>query len=131
MCFRGPEGLIELEEDLGVCSHGELLNRFLLPIWEFWREVDSAMLQDTQRECSNRIFCFYTAAILVVNCNTMVRVRDIRDLGVQVKAGVIVTEESRGKTLDNDIESALVNNEVIVVAEIIEGQVVAGTAENK
>lgn len=66
-----------------------------------------------------------------MNCDPIVRICDVCDLGVQVKAGIIVTEESRCKTFNNDIKSTLVKNEVIVVAEIIEGQVVTGTAEDK
>ena len=66
-----------------------------------------------------------------MNCDTIVRIRDIRDLGVQMKAGVIGSEESRCELLDDDIESALVQNKLIVVAEIVEGQIVARTAEDK
>lgn len=61
----------------------------------------------------------------------MVRICDVRDLGVQVKAWVIVSEESRCKLFKNHIKSTLVKNEVIVVAEIIKGQVVARTPEDK
>ena len=131
LCFRGPEGLVELEEDLGVCSHGELLNSFLLPIGEFWGKVHCAILQNSQRECGNSIVCLNAAAIFVVNSDTIVRIRDVRDLGVQMKAGIIASEESRGELLNNDIESALVQNKLIVVAEIVKGQIVARTAEDK
>lgn len=61
----------------------------------------------------------------------MVRIRDVRDLRVQVKAWVIIMEESRRKLSNNEIQSTLVNNQVIVVAEIIESQVIARTAEDK
>ena len=61
----------------------------------------------------------------------MVRIRDVCNLGVQVEAWVIITKESRRKLFNNEIQPTLINNQVIVVAEIIEGQVIARTAKDK
>ena len=41
-----PERLAELEEDLGVGPHVELLDRGFLPVWKFWSKGDRVILKD-------------------------------------------------------------------------------------
>jgi hypothetical protein len=48
-----------------------------------------------------------------------------------VKTGIILAKERGSLLLDNVIESTLVQNEVVMVTEIVRGQVIARTAENK
>lgn len=52
--FR-PEGLVELEEDLGVRAHLERGDRGAFPVGEFRAERDDVVLQHAQRESANRV----------------------------------------------------------------------------
>lgn len=41
-----PERFVELEEDLGVSAHVELLDGGFLPAWKFWSKGDHIVLKD-------------------------------------------------------------------------------------
>lgn len=42
-----PKRLTELEEDLGVGAHVELLDRGFLPFWESWSKGDHVVLKNS------------------------------------------------------------------------------------
>lgn len=117
----GPEGLVELHEDLGVRAHLELVDRRLLPVGQFWREIDGVLLQHTDRERAQCVGGVYAGSVRVVHRHSVVRVLDVCDLSVETQTGVILLKEGGSFAFDDGAVSALVNDEVILVAELVEG----------
>lgn len=115
----GPEGLVELHKDLGVCTHRELLNGFLFPIRELWGEFHGVVLQDTEREGADGVCCANTAAIAVVDGDAIFGILDLLDLGVEVQARVIFLQKCGRHFLDQNVEATLVGDEVVVVTECV------------
>jgi hypothetical protein len=66
LCIDIPELLVrrELKEYLRVCTHGERVNTFGLPIWKGWLKIYHFLLQDAEAEGADRIVGLYAAAIV-------------------------------------------------------------------
>lgn len=75
----GPEGLVELEEDLGVGAHVELFDGGLLPVREGWRERDGVVLEDAQRERADCVGGGDAAAVFLVDDYAVIGIGDVGD----------------------------------------------------
>lgn len=124
-----PEGLVELHEDLGVGSHGEFLDRGLLPLWQGRGELHGVALQDAEGECANCVCGCDAATILVADGHAVLVIFDLGDFGVKVKAGVIVPfQEIGGHPLDDRVETTLISDKVVMIAEDIGSEIVSRAA---
>lgn len=80
----GPEGFVELHEDLGVGSHGEFLDGGCFPFGEGGGKFDSVVLEDTEGKGADGVCGADAAAILVVDGDAVFAVLDLGDFGVEV-----------------------------------------------
>lgn len=129
MVVLRPEGLVELEEDLGVGAHLELVERDALPPRQLRLEFDHVVLQDAQRGGADGVVGRDAVAVVHVEGHAVVGVGDALDDAAEDEARVVGSEEAGCGSAEPGVEAALVEDEVVLVAPLVEGQVVARDAE--
>lgn len=127
----GPEGLVELEEDLGVGGHCEAFDGFFLPFGQGRGEGDGVVLQYAQTEGADGVGGAHAGAVGTVDGHTGVGVADVGDVVVEEQASVVGLEEGRRHAVDDVAVAALVDDKVVFVAEAVHGEVLACDAEDK
>ena len=101
------------------------------PAWQFGFELDHILLQHTQRRGANSVLCLDAGAVVEVHGDAFVRIGDALDYAVEEKPGVVRSEKPGRSATEPSVEAALVNHEVVLIAPLVEGEVVPGDAELK
>lgn len=107
------------------------MDGFVLPVREFGGESYCIVLQNAQREGRYGMGSLDTTAIVAVNRDAVVVVRNVGDVCVEAHAWVAFLEELGCHTIDDGAEAARVSYQVIVVTEDVGGQVVARAAKDE
>jgi hypothetical protein len=117
--------LIDLQALTGILPHLERGDGSLLPVWQRWFKSHGVVLQHPETERADGIVCFEASAILCRGSDTILRVSDVTDDGVQqepiVSSTVVVLsaiEELGCLAFDDGIETTVVKDIVVFIAPL-------------
>ena len=128
----GPEGLLELHEDLDVRAHVELLDRGLFPARQLGVEGDGFVLEDAQGKGADRIGRSDTSTVFIVHGYTVGGVFDPGDRRAESKARIVDgVEESGGFALDDGAVAPGIEDQMVGFAELVEGEVLPGDSKDE
>lgn len=68
---------------------------------------------------------------MVVDGDAVLGVGDVGDLGVEQESIIVLFEECRSFAIDDGAVAAGVDDEVVLVAELVESEVIASSAKNE